>query len=311
MVALSGCWTKPSCAAAILVSCIAAAADVSSLLRVNFSSCFLITYSFPILRAQPNNNSNPSVSRLVPCGRRSSIQIFITIILYTSWTSCINGCTTAASISIVTLRSSNHAKFSFRCDNIFWWISAINSRKITSSNFFNPSNNDRKRGMGKSWTSSLDFLKKLRRSRMRNKPAFRSCNLPLLDGFTRQFWYPKSRISPYSVKSCIVNSPFADVNRYIESNKYRAWRCWGSATTSWDHNFGMVSGKLKWRPVAQVVFWDSIVENACSQCHSRCGCHQWIESSCFVTFAFVLSQDMGQCVFYRWYCAARSVCGIG
>ena len=116
--------------------------------------------------------------------------------------------------------------------------SPISSRKITSSSSFNASNNGRSKGVGKIRIRSLDSWIHVRGFGVRNKPAFGSCNLPWQEGFTRQLWHPGTRIAPWSVKLFIVKSPFADVKRYVESNKYnRACGCWGSATTSWAHNF--------------------------------------------------------------------------
>ena len=301
-----------SCAPSMLLNSNAAAAAVSSSLHLNFSTYFFIAYSFPIFRAQPNNNNSPKVIKVTTQGKITSLQIYFTIVVCTSSTSCINRCTTAANISSVIRRSGKPAKFNFKCDNKFWWISPISSGGITSSNSFSPSNKGRSKGVGKIRTISLDSWIHVRGSGVRNKPAFGSCNLPLHEGLTKQLWQPGTRISPCSVKFCIVKSPFADVKRYVESNKYRACGCWGSATNSWAHSFRTVAGRLKYRPVKQVVFCDLVVENSCLHRRSRCEPQQWVESSCSVTSAkFVLSHDINKCVFDRWYCVARSVCGIG
>ena len=198
----------------------------------------------------------------------------------TSSTSCLNGRTTATNISSVIRRPGKSAKFNFKCDGKFWRTSPISLGGITSSNFFNPSNNGRSKGVGRIRTISLHSWIQVRGSGVRDKPAFGSCNLLLQDGSTRQLWHPGTRTSPCSVKFCIVKSPFADVKRYVESNKYRACACWGSATTSWAHNFRTVPGRLKYKPVKQVVFCELVVENGCLQSLSRCEPQQWVESSC-------------------------------
>ena len=267
----------------MLLNSNAAAAAASSSLRLKRSKHFFNAYSFPIFRAQPNNNNSPRLIKVAPHGKITSLQIFFTIVVWTSSTSCINGCTTATNISSVIRRSGNPAKFNFKCDNKFWWTSTISSGGITSSKSLNTSNNGRSKGVGKIRTRSLDSWIHVRVSGVRNKPAFASCNLPLQEGFTKQLWHPGTRISPCSVKFWIVKSRFADVKRYVESNKYRACGCWGSATTSWAHSFRTVAGRLKYRPVKQVVFCGLFVENGCLHRRCRCEPQQCVESSCSVT----------------------------
>ena len=84
-----------------------------------------------------------------------------------------------------------------------------------------------RKGVVRIRTISLDSWIHVGGYGVRNKPAFGSCNLPLQEGFTGQLWHPATRISPGSTKFGIVKSPFVDVKRYVESKKYRAWRCWG------------------------------------------------------------------------------------
>ena len=95
------CRASSSCAASMLLNCIAAAVAVSSPLHLNLSTYFLIAYSFPISRAQPNNNNSPRVFKVAPHGRMTSLQFFFTVVVCSSSTSCISGRTTAANISSV------------------------------------------------------------------------------------------------------------------------------------------------------------------------------------------------------------------
>ena len=261
----------------MLINFNATAAAVSSSLPLTRYKYFFIAYSFPIFRDQPNNNNSPRVIKVAPHGKITSLHILFTIVVCTSPTFCVNGRTTAANISSVIRRSGKPAKLNFSCDNKFWWTSPISSGGISSSNSFSPSNKGRSKGVGKIRTISLDSWIHVRGSGVRNNPAFGSCNLPLQEGLTRQLWHPGTRISPCSVKFSIVKSPFADVERYVGSNKYRACGGWGSATTSWAHNFRTVAGRLKYKPVKQVVFCNLVVENGCLQRRSHCEPQQWVE----------------------------------
>ena len=147
--------------------------------------------------------------------------------------------------------------------------------------------------MGGIRTISLDSWIHVKGSGVRNNSAFGSYYLPLHEGFTGQLSHPGLRSSPCSVNICIIKSPFAEVKRYIESNKYRASGCWCSATTCWAHNFRTVAGRLNDRPVKQVICCDLIVENGCLQNRGRCESQQGVECSCSVTSAkFVLSGDI-------------------
>ena len=80
-LALSFSNTLSSCAASMLLNSNAAAAAVSSSLRLNRSTYFFIAYSFPIFRAQPNNNNSPNVIKVAPHGKITSRQIFFTIVV--------------------------------------------------------------------------------------------------------------------------------------------------------------------------------------------------------------------------------------
>ena len=70
-----------SCSSSMLLNSNATAAAISSSLRLNFSTYFFIAYSFPIFRAQPNNNNSPKVIKVAPHGKITSLQIFFTIVV--------------------------------------------------------------------------------------------------------------------------------------------------------------------------------------------------------------------------------------
>ena len=117
--ALSFSNTLSFCAASMLLLSNAVAAAVFSSLRLNRSTYFFIENSFPIFMDQPNNNNSPRVIKVSPHGKITSLQIFFTIVVCTSSTSCINGCTTAANISSVIRRSGKPAKFNLKCNSKF------------------------------------------------------------------------------------------------------------------------------------------------------------------------------------------------
>ena len=73
-----------------------------------------------------------------------------------------------------------------------------------------------------------------------------------------------------------------------------------------------MAGRLKKRPVRQVVFCDLVVEKGCLHNLNRCEPQQCVESSCSVTSAkLVLSHDINKWVFASWYWVARSLLGMG
>ena len=137
--------------ASILVTCIAGAAAVSSFLRAVLSTHILMTYTLHAFRAQPNRNGNSRESWVAPHGRITFLQFFGTMVGYTSWTTCINGCTTVARTFSAIQRSRNSAKLNLIWDNKFFLMSPIKSRRITSCSSFSPSNSGRNKEVSKIW----------------------------------------------------------------------------------------------------------------------------------------------------------------
>ena len=170
-------------------------------------------YNFPFLAAQVTAAARTNINSVARHGSMTSRHTFLMSVVCTVFNSCKHGCAINSSISSVTERSGNPAKFNFKCISNSWWISPLNSGATTSSNSFSLSNKDRKRGVARTRTTLLLSVKHDSGSVVKNNPAFGYCSRPLHVGRTRLLWHLGILKSPEGVTFCMTKYPLADVNK--------------------------------------------------------------------------------------------------